>query len=451
MAQLYLPLAHTEADLVLAGQIAEVIDSAELYVTWTPQHGRAVPEVVAELRAVTPTVTGAIALVVAAARELFAALRGRQPQRPALAARRRAARRAAEARELSAPQAASAWASVAGVSASRRLPARVLALGRLRALARPRLVELDAPLAVLALLQREPRAERLARAPLEAGHRPRRPARRDQLLRDRLRQRLARLALPDHEPAAGILARPAGEALAVLDDVAPADRARPEVGPRDADLLELGVELADRAARELGDVVHEALARLLAVLDPPEPVLPVAGQARRRQRVPVEQPDHVQPLLRAHQRAPLALDVADVDQPLDDRGARRRRADAGVLHRLAQLVVVDELAGGLHRGEQRRVGVAPRRLGLLALRADLERPDVLALRELRQRLVGALVVVRRTARPRSPRRRRRASRARPARARACGRRASATVVSSRVFSNTASGWKTARKRRATMS
>ena len=36
MSQLYLPVAHTEADLVLAGQIAERIDSAELYVTWTP-------------------------------------------------------------------------------------------------------------------------------------------------------------------------------------------------------------------------------------------------------------------------------------------------------------------------------------------------------------------------------------------------------------------------------
>ena len=50
MAQLYLPAAHTEADLVLAGQIAESIDSAELYVTWTPEHGQAVPEVSAELR-----------------------------------------------------------------------------------------------------------------------------------------------------------------------------------------------------------------------------------------------------------------------------------------------------------------------------------------------------------------------------------------------------------------
>jgi hypothetical protein len=84
MAQLYLPLAHTEADLVLAGQIAEVIDSAELYVAWTPREGPAVPEVVAELRAAAPSWTGAIALVFEAAREIFAVLRGRAPDRPAL-------------------------------------------------------------------------------------------------------------------------------------------------------------------------------------------------------------------------------------------------------------------------------------------------------------------------------------------------------------------------------
>jgi hypothetical protein len=81
MAQLYLPLAHTEADLVLAGQIAEVIDSAELYVTWTPREGPAVPEVVAELR--TAGRISAISLLFQAAREIFAVLRGRTPDRPA--------------------------------------------------------------------------------------------------------------------------------------------------------------------------------------------------------------------------------------------------------------------------------------------------------------------------------------------------------------------------------
>ena len=82
MAQLYLPVAHTEADLVLAGQIAERIDSAELYVAWTAKAGRAVPEVVAELRAATPAWNEALALFADAVRELWSFLFGRAPQHP---------------------------------------------------------------------------------------------------------------------------------------------------------------------------------------------------------------------------------------------------------------------------------------------------------------------------------------------------------------------------------
>jgi hypothetical protein len=76
MAQLYLPVEHTEADLVLAGQIAESIDSAELYVTWTPGVGHSVPEVSAELRDHVP---GWPSLIVQAIREIWAALRKREP------------------------------------------------------------------------------------------------------------------------------------------------------------------------------------------------------------------------------------------------------------------------------------------------------------------------------------------------------------------------------------
>ena len=76
MAQLYLPLEHTESDLVLAGQIAETVASAELYVTWTPEHGQAVPEVCAELRAPEPSWPS---LLFAAVRDLWAALFRREP------------------------------------------------------------------------------------------------------------------------------------------------------------------------------------------------------------------------------------------------------------------------------------------------------------------------------------------------------------------------------------
>ena len=77
MAQLYLPVEHTEADIVLAGQIAESIESAELYVTWTPEHGQSVPEISAEL--VEPAVTWS-SLILQAIREVWTALRNREPQ-----------------------------------------------------------------------------------------------------------------------------------------------------------------------------------------------------------------------------------------------------------------------------------------------------------------------------------------------------------------------------------
>jgi hypothetical protein len=87
MAQLYLPVEHTEADLVLAGQIAETIDSAELYVTWTPEQGRSVPEISAELRATAPSWPS---LFLQAIRELWAALRNRAPAQGGGAPRRSA-------------------------------------------------------------------------------------------------------------------------------------------------------------------------------------------------------------------------------------------------------------------------------------------------------------------------------------------------------------------------
>ena len=83
MAQLYLPVAHTEADLVLAGQIAERIDSAELYVVWSLEEGPAPPEVVVELRAPGPHWSETLALALHAMRELVAAIFSRGPQHAA--------------------------------------------------------------------------------------------------------------------------------------------------------------------------------------------------------------------------------------------------------------------------------------------------------------------------------------------------------------------------------
>jgi hypothetical protein len=49
MPHLYLPSDHTDADLVLAADIAAAVSSADLYVTWTMDAGPGVPEVEAVL------------------------------------------------------------------------------------------------------------------------------------------------------------------------------------------------------------------------------------------------------------------------------------------------------------------------------------------------------------------------------------------------------------------
>jgi hypothetical protein len=49
MPHLYLPSEHTDADLVLAADVAAAVSSADLYVTWTLDSGQGVPEVRAVL------------------------------------------------------------------------------------------------------------------------------------------------------------------------------------------------------------------------------------------------------------------------------------------------------------------------------------------------------------------------------------------------------------------
>ena len=61
------------------------------------------------------------------------------------------------------------------------------------------------------------------------------------------------------------------------------------------------------------------------------------------------------------------------EQRLDDLGAGGGRAEAALLHRLRELAVVEGGPGGLHRGEERRVGEAARRPRLLRDGLDARR------------------------------------------------------------------------------
>ena len=251
MPSLYLPADHTDADLVLAGQIAERIDSAELYVAWTPgAPGPRVPqrpwsEPIREPAPERMPAGSPLRRRAPSGAAPAPALRPPRRARPRPAIGRAAdrVRRRARAGAASSAHAASACAAV------RRRLGRAAASSCSGGLAPSRAhgsSNSTRHLPSSPCCEREPRAERLARAALEARDRARRAPRGDQLAGDRGRQRLAGLALPDHEAAARVLARPAREALAVLDDVVAADRARAEVGARDADVLELGVELVRR-------------------------------------------------------------------------------------------------------------------------------------------------------------------------------------------------------------
>ena len=54
MPHLYLPSDHTDADLVLAADVAAAVSSADLYVTWTFEAGAGNPEIEAVVREERP-------------------------------------------------------------------------------------------------------------------------------------------------------------------------------------------------------------------------------------------------------------------------------------------------------------------------------------------------------------------------------------------------------------
>ena len=76
MAHLHLPEQHSTSDLVLAGQVAEAFDSADLYVTWTGDSGaNAAPTVRAVVReAPLRRSPGAIAVLIEAIVEVWNAM-----------------------------------------------------------------------------------------------------------------------------------------------------------------------------------------------------------------------------------------------------------------------------------------------------------------------------------------------------------------------------------------
>jgi len=90
MPHLYLPTDHTDADLVLAADVAAAVSSSDLYVTWTIDAGAGAPEVEAVVREeraeplANPFAELVVALVQGVA-ALWRSLTGPPPQRIAAA------------------------------------------------------------------------------------------------------------------------------------------------------------------------------------------------------------------------------------------------------------------------------------------------------------------------------------------------------------------------------
>ena len=121
---------------------------------------------------------------------------------------------------------------------------------------------------------------------------------------------------------------------------------------------------ANDFAHVLLDAVHERLEAAVAALHPFQLSFPFAGHGRTLDDGMhyFDQPDAFVGCL---QHFPVAADVLAPQQRLDDRRARRRRAQAAVFHRVGQLFFFERLAGGFHRGQQRGFGEAPGRARLL--------------------------------------------------------------------------------------
>ena len=80
MPHLHLPIDHTDADLVLAANLAEVVGSEDLYVAWSHETGAgAVPEVEAVLVEADDPRPGFLATVAAGFAAFWRTITGRHP------------------------------------------------------------------------------------------------------------------------------------------------------------------------------------------------------------------------------------------------------------------------------------------------------------------------------------------------------------------------------------
>lgn len=81
MPQLHLPEDHTDADLILAGQLAALVGSGELYIAWTHAGGPGShPAVAAEIREPLTVKAEIVEVILACATDLWRAFTNPRPK-----------------------------------------------------------------------------------------------------------------------------------------------------------------------------------------------------------------------------------------------------------------------------------------------------------------------------------------------------------------------------------
>ncbi len=110
-------------------------------------------------------------------------------------------------------------------------------------------------------------------------------------------------------------------------------------------------------------------------------MFPIAGQGRAGDVVVAEHLDHGETLWCCQQLAARALDVLVRDQILNRLCTCGRRAETRVAHRGGEFFVVDQLARGLHRLQERVFGEVPGWRGLLGEHSHVANGACLALGE----------------------------------------------------------------------
>ena len=147
------------------------------------------------------------------------------------------------------------------------------------------------------------------------------------------------------------------------------------------DFVVVRTGFADCVFGEARDLAHEGGSVEFALFHLSELGFPVSGHRGRSERLDVhflEEINEAHTFAGGDELASVTDDVFLANETFDGRGTGSGCAESAFGHCFAELVVVDELSGSFHRGEESRFGVAGGRIGFLFLHRNLDGLGVFA-------------------------------------------------------------------------